>query len=188
MRFQVGRVDHDDLLFAAFGGQPLHHPGEDAHVAPPLPAIVEGLGRAMLPRSVTPPQPIAIDEDYALGISCLRKFQFQPSRSFPRCLPRAHGGRRRPAPAQGIQPKTGRAPWPETSRHSSRSSPPPWSARPATRTAASPRFHPAPPAMHLAGGGHDEVFRYGPRRKTRIGHGPGPSWKTFTRACFTIGM
>ncbi len=42
MRFQVGRVDHDDLLFAAFGGQPLHHPGEDTHVTPPLPAIVEG--------------------------------------------------------------------------------------------------------------------------------------------------
>jgi hypothetical protein len=65
MRFQVGRVDHDDLLFAAFGGQPLHHTGEDTHVTPPLPAIVEGLGRAMLPRRGTPSQPIAIDENYA---------------------------------------------------------------------------------------------------------------------------
>lgn len=65
MCFQIGCIDHDDLLLAALGGQPLHHPGEDAHVAPPLPAIVEGLGRAILPRRVAPSQPIAIYEDYA---------------------------------------------------------------------------------------------------------------------------
>ena len=65
MRFQIGRVDHDDLLLATLGGQPLHHLCEDAHGAPPLPAIVEGLGRAILTRRVTPSQPIAIGEDYA---------------------------------------------------------------------------------------------------------------------------
>lgn len=64
MRLQVCRVDHDDLLLAAFGGQPLHHPGEDPHVAPPLPAVVEGLGRAILPRRIAPSQPVAVDEDY----------------------------------------------------------------------------------------------------------------------------
>ena len=65
MRLEIRRVDHDDLLLAAFGGQPLHHPGEDTHVAPPLPAIVEGLGRAILPRRIAPTQTIAIDEYYS---------------------------------------------------------------------------------------------------------------------------
>jgi hypothetical protein len=65
MRLEVGRVDHHDFLLAAFGGQSLHHPGEDPHVAPPLPPIVERLGRSILPRRVTPSQPVAIDEDYA---------------------------------------------------------------------------------------------------------------------------
>gem|GEM_PF-3536869 len=54
MRLQVGRADHDDLLLAAFGGQSLHHPGEDPHVAPPLPPVVERLGWSILPRHVTP--------------------------------------------------------------------------------------------------------------------------------------
>ena len=58
-------IDHDDLLLAAVGGQSLHHPGEDPHVAPPLPAIAEGPGRAILPRRVTPSQPVAIEEDIA---------------------------------------------------------------------------------------------------------------------------
>ena len=65
MRLHVGRIDHDGLLVAACGGKPLHHPGKDPHVTPPLPAIVEGLGRAILPRCVTPSQPIAIYKDNA---------------------------------------------------------------------------------------------------------------------------
>ena len=65
MRLQVGRVDHDDLLFAAFGSQPFHHPGEDPHIAPPLPSVVERLGWTILMGRIAPPQPIAIDEDYA---------------------------------------------------------------------------------------------------------------------------
>jgi hypothetical protein len=64
MRLQIGRVDHDDFLLTAFGGQPFHHPGEDPHVAPSLPAVVERLGRTILPWRIAPPQPIAVDEDY----------------------------------------------------------------------------------------------------------------------------
>lgn len=84
---QAGRVDHDDLLLAALGCQPLHHPGENPLVAPPLPAIAEGLGRAMLPMRVTPSRPIAADEDHpaqhALIIEprlamALRKERLQP--------------------------------------------------------------------------------------------------------------
>lgn len=65
MRLEVGRINHDDLLLATFGGQPLHHPGEDPQITPPLPPVIERLGRAILPRRVTPSQPVAIDEDYA---------------------------------------------------------------------------------------------------------------------------
>lgn len=64
MRFQEGRVDHDGLLLGAFRGQPLHHPGENPHVTPPLPSVVKRLRRAILTRRIAPPQPIAIDEDY----------------------------------------------------------------------------------------------------------------------------
>lgn len=65
MRLEVGRVDHDRLLLGAFRGQSLHHPGEDPHVAPSLPSVVKGLGRAILPWRIAPPQPVAIDKDYA---------------------------------------------------------------------------------------------------------------------------
>src|SRR3546814_8644194 len=44
-------------------GQALHHADEDALVAPPLPAIIKRLRRAILPRRITPPEPIAVDED-----------------------------------------------------------------------------------------------------------------------------
>ena len=65
MRFKIRRVDHDRLFLWPFGGQTLHDPSKDAHVAPPLPAIVEGIRRAILPRRISPPQAVAIDEDYA---------------------------------------------------------------------------------------------------------------------------
>ncbi len=65
MRLHVGRVDHEDLLFAAFGSQPFHHAGEDPHIAPPLRSVVERLGWTILMGRIAPPQPIAIDEDYA---------------------------------------------------------------------------------------------------------------------------
>ena len=41
MRLQVGRVDHDRLVLGPLGGQARHDPGEDAIVAPTLPAVVE---------------------------------------------------------------------------------------------------------------------------------------------------
>ena len=87
MRFQVSRVDHHDPLLAAFGGQSVHDPGKDPHVAPSLPAIAKGLGRTILAGRVTPPQPVAVVEDYPAQHApvvdprlamALRKERFQP--------------------------------------------------------------------------------------------------------------
>src|SRR3546814_14664976 len=61
---QIGRVDHDRLaLWRLRCGQALHHADEDAFVAPPLPAIIKRLRQAILPRRITPPEPIAVDDD-----------------------------------------------------------------------------------------------------------------------------
>jgi hypothetical protein len=57
--------DHHRLRLSRLGGGAFHHPGEDALVAPSLPPIVEGLGWAIILWRITPPQAIAIDEDYA---------------------------------------------------------------------------------------------------------------------------
>jgi len=65
VRLEIGRVDHDRLVLGPFGGQPHHDPGEDPVVAPALPAVIQGLGRAVFLRRIAPPQPIAIDEDYS---------------------------------------------------------------------------------------------------------------------------
>ena len=65
MRLEICCVDHDGLVLGALGGQADHDPGENAIFAPALPAVVEGLGRAIFLRRIAPPQPIAIDEDYA---------------------------------------------------------------------------------------------------------------------------
>src|SRR3546814_4029563 len=64
VRFEIGRVDHDRLAFGSLRcRQAFHHADEDAFVAPPLPAIVERLCRAIFSRRIPPPQPITIDED-----------------------------------------------------------------------------------------------------------------------------
>lgn len=65
MRFQIGRVDHDGLVFGAFSRQARHNPGEDAVVTPAFPAVVECFGRTILRRRIAPPPAIAIDENYA---------------------------------------------------------------------------------------------------------------------------
>ena len=65
MRLEIGRVDHHRPRNGRLGGQALHHPGEDALVAPSLPTVVEGLRRAIFLGGISPPQAIAIDEDYA---------------------------------------------------------------------------------------------------------------------------
>jgi hypothetical protein len=59
---RIGRVDHNRLRCGGFGRQSVHHSGEDAHVTPPLPTVVERLGWAIFLRRVTPPQTIAIYE------------------------------------------------------------------------------------------------------------------------------
>ena len=65
MRLEIGRVDHHRLRNGRLGSQPVHHPGKNPSVAPPLPAVVESLRGAILPRGVSPPQTITIHEDYA---------------------------------------------------------------------------------------------------------------------------
>ncbi len=65
VRLQVSRVDHHCLRNGRLRRQAVHHPGEDALLAPSLPAIVERLRRAILLGGIAPPQTIAIDEDYA---------------------------------------------------------------------------------------------------------------------------
>ena len=65
MCLQIRRIDHDRPFLAVLGGQADQDPGEDAPIAPPLPAIVQGLGRTILLRRIALPQAIAIDEDYA---------------------------------------------------------------------------------------------------------------------------
>src|SRR3546814_4296195 len=89
VRFKIGRVDHDRLALGSLRcRQAFHHADEDAFVAPPLPAIVERLRRAVFPRRIAPPQPIAVDEDdpaqnapiiNALAAIALGKIRLKPS-------------------------------------------------------------------------------------------------------------
>jgi hypothetical protein len=58
------RGDHHRLRHSGLGSQIIHHSGEDAFVAPPLPAVVEGLRRVIFLRRSAPPQAIAIVEEY----------------------------------------------------------------------------------------------------------------------------
>ncbi len=51
------------------GGQPLHHPGKDPHVAPTLPVVVERLGRSLIPGRIAPAQAVATDENYAAQVT-----------------------------------------------------------------------------------------------------------------------
>lgn len=87
MCLELRRVDHDGFLIGALGGQPLQHPGEDPHVTLSLPTVLECLRRAIFSRRITPPQAIAIDEDYAAQDAVIidarlpmtvRKKRFQP--------------------------------------------------------------------------------------------------------------
>ena len=61
--YEAGRIGHDNLLFAAFGGQPFHDPRKNAPLVLPLPAVAERLVRAMFPWGIAPAQIIAVDED-----------------------------------------------------------------------------------------------------------------------------
>lgn len=61
MSLEIGRIDHDGLGFGPLGGQTFLHPAEHAHLAPPLPAIVQGLVGAVFPGSVLPTQAVPVD-------------------------------------------------------------------------------------------------------------------------------
>ena len=63
MCLEVGTVDHQRLTFTSLRRQLGEDAGEDAEAAPADPAIVERLGRTIVQRRVSPPQPIAIYED-----------------------------------------------------------------------------------------------------------------------------
>lgn len=65
MRLEVSGIDHDGLVISGFRRQPFHDLSKHAHVAPPFPAIVERLGRAIFRWCIAPTQAIAIDEDNA---------------------------------------------------------------------------------------------------------------------------
>ena len=52
MRFQVGRIDHDRLVFSTFGCQAHHDPDEDAIVAPALPTVIQRLRQTICNRPV----------------------------------------------------------------------------------------------------------------------------------------
>lgn len=65
MRLEVGRIHHHRLLNVRLGGKALHHPGESALVIRPLPEMVEGFRRAILPWRIAPPQAITTYEDNA---------------------------------------------------------------------------------------------------------------------------
>jgi hypothetical protein len=59
----IGRVDRDRLSIRCPSSQSCHDPSKNTHITSPLPAIVKCLARTILFRRITPPQPIAIDED-----------------------------------------------------------------------------------------------------------------------------
>ena len=64
VRLEIGGVDHHCLPVGALGRKPLHHPGENSHVAPALPSVVERLRSTILHGRIGPTQAITIDEDY----------------------------------------------------------------------------------------------------------------------------
>ena len=66
MCFEVGRIDGDRLVIRCLGSQSRYNSGEAPDVAPPLPSVVERLWRPIFSGRITPPQPIAIDEDNCL--------------------------------------------------------------------------------------------------------------------------
>lgn len=98
MCFETGGINHDRLALGTFSGPARHDPGKDALVAPTPPTVVEGLGLAILPGCMTPPQPMAIDDDHTAD---------HPSIADPRPVPRPA---RRPArdPAAGRRKDDGR--------------------------------------------------------------------------------
>jgi len=57
--FEIGRIDHDGLAGGTPARQAIDHRDEDALVAPPLPAVVERLCRAIRPRRIPPSQTVA---------------------------------------------------------------------------------------------------------------------------------
>jgi hypothetical protein len=60
---EIGRLNHDGLGLDLLGGYALHHPGEYAHVAPSLPAVIQCLVRPVFPRRIPPAQAVPVDEN-----------------------------------------------------------------------------------------------------------------------------
>lgn len=62
---KVGDTNHDGLFCAVLGGQAHHDLGKDTPLAPSLPAILQGLMRAIFFRNVPLPLANAIDKNNA---------------------------------------------------------------------------------------------------------------------------
>ena len=71
MCFEVGRIDGVRLVIRCLGSQSRYNSGEAPDVAPPLPSVVERLWRPIFSGRITPPQPIAIDEDNSTQYSAI---------------------------------------------------------------------------------------------------------------------
>jgi len=60
-----GRVDHDGLRLGSRRSHTLHHPYENAGLAPAFPPIIQRLVWAVVLGRISPPQTVAVDEDDA---------------------------------------------------------------------------------------------------------------------------
>ncbi len=66
MYFEVGRIDGDGLVVAGFRRQTHHNPREHAHIAPPVPLIVERFVRATLRGASDPRKPLGLRKKHLL--------------------------------------------------------------------------------------------------------------------------
>ncbi|OAG71659.1 hypothetical protein A0J51_03154 [Gluconobacter japonicus] len=65
MRLEIRRINHNRLRLGFRSRQAIHHPHENAHVAPTLPAIVERFVRTVFPGRITPAHTIAVHKNDA---------------------------------------------------------------------------------------------------------------------------
>jgi len=78
--FEIGRIDHDRLVFSTLGCQVIPHQGEHTLVAPSLPAVMERPCRAIFLRRIPPLQALAIDKDNAVQSAAIKSMGPDPSR------------------------------------------------------------------------------------------------------------
>ena len=62
VRLQIGRIDHDGPGIGICRSQPFHHSREHACLAPALPPVIKRLMGTIVPRRISPAQPVSVDE------------------------------------------------------------------------------------------------------------------------------